>query len=175
MPAVGRRIHRWTRCSSWSRNTPSNVELAHKAVHIVDGNPLWTHNIQYILAVAAHEGHIAMKHFSSEWTGRPDIAELAAKVHVRGNDRLQQRFPVKKAAIVTVKTARGTYTGELDSPIGNPTAPLAPADLRAKFMSLATVVLDQPSAETLWARLVSIEQAANLEGVTELLATKPKS
>jgi 2-methylcitrate dehydratase PrpD len=159
----------------WRQIERIDVELAHKAVHIVDANPLWTHNIQYILAVAAHEGHIAMKHFFPEWTARADLTDLAAKVHLCGNDRLQQRFPVKKAAIVTIKTARGTYTGELDSPIGNPTAPLAPADLRAKFMSLATIVLDQAAAELLWTQLAVIERAANLDDITALLATKPKS
>ena len=159
----------------WRAIERIDVELAHKALPIVDANPLWTHNIQYILAVAAQQGHIAMKHFSPEWTGRADLAALAAKVFVKGNDRLQQRFPVKKAAIVTIKTAQGSYSGELDSPIGNPSAPLAPDDLRAKFMSLATVVLDQAAADLLWSRLSAIEQAPDLDGVIALMGTTPKN
>ena len=157
----------------WREIERIDVELAHKAVPIVDANPLWTHNIQYVLALAAHEGYIAMQHFAPEWTARHDIAELARKVHVKGSDRLQQRFPVKKAAVVTITTAKDKFTGELDSPVGNPAAPLAPADLRAKFMSLATAVLDTAGAEALWTALTSIEQAHDLSGVLPLLGRKP--
>lgn len=159
----------------WREIERIDVELAHKAVPIVDRNPLWTHNIQYILAVAAQQGHIAMKHFSPEWTGRADLTALAAKVNVQGNDRLQQRFPVKKAAIVVIKTTRGTFSGELDSPIGNPSAPLTPADLHSKFMSLATVVLDETLAATLWDRLAAIEHAPGMDAVTTILGTRPRA
>ncbi len=152
-----------------------DVELAHKALPIVDANPLWTHNIQYVLALAAHQGYIGVQHFSPEWTGRREIAELARKVHAKGNDRLQRRFPVKKAAIVTITACGSTYTRELDSPIGNPTAPLTPADLRAKFMSLATEVLKPRDAEMLWSTLSSIDTAPNLDGVFPLLCQKPQS
>jgi 2-methylcitrate dehydratase PrpD len=95
-------------------------------------------------------------------------------VHVKGSDRLQQRFPVKKAAVVTITTANDKFAGELDSPVGNPAAPLAPADLRAKFMSLATAVLDTAGAEALWTALTSIEQARDLSGVLALLSRKPQ-
>lgn len=152
-----------------------DVELAHKAVPIIDNNPLWTHNIQYVLALAAHEGYVGVQHFSPEWTGNRDIANLARKVTVRGNDRLQLRFPVKKASIVNITVGGRTYTRELDSPIGNPTAPLAAADLRAKFMGLAQEVLSRPDAESLWDMLATVDKAPTLEGILSLAGKSPQA
>ena len=163
------------RAISWKQIERVDVELAHKALPVVDNNPLWTHNIQYVLALAAHQGYVGVQHFSPEWTGNREIAELARKVHAKGNDRLQKRFPVKKAAIVTVTAGNRTYTRELDSPIGNPDAPLAPSDLRAKFMSLATEVLSEQDAEALWTFLSPIDQAPDLNSLFPLLGQKPKS
>jgi hypothetical protein len=47
---------------------------------MIDGNPLWTHNIQYVMAVASREGAIGRRHFNAEWTGNAEILEQAGRV-----------------------------------------------------------------------------------------------
>jgi 2-methylcitrate dehydratase PrpD len=159
----------------WKQIDRIAVELAHKALPIIDNNPLWTHNIQYVMALAAHEGYVGVQHFSPQWTENRDIANLATKVTVKGNDRLQLRFPVKKASIVAISAAGRTFTRELDSPIGNPEAPLAAADLRAKFMGLAQEVLSEPDAESLWNMLSTVDKAPSIEGVLALAGKSPRT
>ena len=85
------------------RRSPCNYPI--DAKDSVDGNPLWTHNIQYVLAVAAGHRQIVLEHFTAEWTDRPAVLELAARVEVEASDELQSRFPEQNGAVVTVTTA----------------------------------------------------------------------
>lgn len=151
-----------------------DVQLAHKAVPIINGNPLWTHNIQYVLALAAHERYIGVFHFSPEWTSRPDIAALASKVTVSGNDVLQSRFPSKKGAIVSVTAKGKTVTLEVESPVGNPNNPLSAADLRGKFNGLAEAVLDKADTDKLWTLLADIDKAPSLGDLFAFLRKTPR-
>lgn len=127
-----------------------DVQLPHRAVASVDGNTLWTHNIQYVLALAAHEGLVGLDHFSERWTGDPRIAELRARVTLRGSDRLEERFPEKKGAIVTVRTHDRELAEEVEAPRGSPAQPLTERELRDKFLHLAGLALDAASAASLW-------------------------
>jgi 2-methylcitrate dehydratase PrpD len=139
--------------------TDVDVRLAHNAVEMVDGNPLWTHNIQYVLALAAHQGAVRPEHFTAEWTTNRQILDLAARVHVRGDDMLQSRFPAKKGAILTVRTADHTLTRECPMPVGNPDIPLSQAEIRDKFCGLAGTVLPSSRVTALWALLAQLGAA----------------
>lgn len=143
---------------TWQEIDAIDVQLAHDAVPIIDNNPLWTANIQYILAVAAHEGIVMREYFSDEWTSNPELTQIAAKVTVRGNDELSQFFPEKKGAIVTVTTTGGdTYTQRYPAPHGNPGEPLTDDEVRGKFSNLAGAVLSKERVDALWSLLSDFE------------------
>jgi 2-methylcitrate dehydratase PrpD len=129
------------------------VQLPVKAVPRVDGNRLWSHNIQYIVALAAHEGRVVLEHFTEEWTRHPEISRLAGKVTVLGSDELQRRFPERKGAIVTITTPAGKLARKVDAPRGSPGQPLTERELNHKYAHLAGAVLSEETAASLWDEL----------------------
>ena len=129
------------------------VQLPTAAVPRVDGNRLWSHNIQYVLALTAHERHVDLAHFTPEWTSKPEITRLAATVTVRGSDDLQARFPEQKGAIVTVTSRGETITRRVDAPRGSPLEPLSRDELDEKFQRLASPAIGADGAARLSARL----------------------
>lgn len=130
------------------------IQLPHKAIPRIDGNALWSHNVQYVVALAAHQGRVTLEHFTEEWTTRPDIRELASRVTVRPSEDLDANFPEQKGAIVTVSTAAGEFVQRVDAPRGSPGHPLSEGELHEKFRYLAAAVLDAESAATLWSGLI---------------------
>jgi 2-methylcitrate dehydratase PrpD len=132
------------------------VQLPTAAVARVDGNRLWSHNIQYVLALTALERHVDLAHFTPEWTSKPEITRLAATVTVRASDDLQARFPEQKGAIVTVSARGETFTRRVDAPRGSPHEPLSRDELDEKFLRLASQVIGADGASRLSARLAGI-------------------
>lgn len=129
------------------------TEISVPAVPIVDGNPLWTHNIQYIMALTAHQGRVGPEHFGQPWISDPAILKLAGHVTVAGSEELTTRFPAAKGANVEV-TARGTtFRGHVPAPVGHPSVPLTPATLHDKFVALAEPSLPDGRAEQLFQAL----------------------
>jgi 2-methylcitrate dehydratase PrpD len=153
----------------WEDITGVDVRLAHNAVEMIDGNPLWTHNIQYVLALAAHEGAVRPEHFTPEWTTNQEILDLATRVQVRGDDVLQSRFPAQKGAILTVRTPGHAVTKECPMPVGNPEIPLGPAEIRDKFCGLAGTVLPSSRVTALWALLAELGPATPMPELFRLV------
>ena len=136
-----------------------DIKLAHDAVPIIDNNPLWTHNIQFIVAVAVREGFVGPEHFTEKYTTDDELLTLARRVTVRGDDELQSRYSALKGAVLEVATSSGIFTAECRAPIGSPAAPLAEAELQGKFARLASTVLDECEIEHLWATVADTAAA----------------
>ena len=130
------------------------VQLPNDAKDSVDGNPLWTHNIQYVLAVAAGHRQIVLEHFTAEWTDRPAVRELAGRVTVEASDELQSRFPEQNGAVVTVTTADGSFSRQQNSPIGSPEEPMGEGQVAEKFRQLCCTVLNPSDSESLWKEIM---------------------
>jgi 2-methylcitrate dehydratase PrpD len=146
------------------------VELAQEAVPRVDANRLWTHNTQYLMALAAHEGSVELDHFRPEWTSRPDIAALASRVTLRGNVQLQDGFPERQAAIVTITTPDGRRSREIAGPRGSPDRPLTSTEVAQKFAALAGPSIGDAEALTLWTELAEMPFERPLAPVLEGLS-----
>jgi 2-methylcitrate dehydratase PrpD len=150
-----------------------DVQLSHDAVPGIDRNALWTHNIQYVMALAAYERFIGLDHFSPTWTSNPEITELSSHVTVRGNDDLQSRFPAMKGAIVTGETDGGTFEKLCEGPRGSPVRPLAPREIEDKFRRLAAAVLPGDAAGELWTSVTTLSAPSPAEDVIRVLAASP--
>jgi 2-methylcitrate dehydratase PrpD len=131
------------------------VQLPNDAKDSVDGNPLWTHNIQYVLALAAGHRQIVLEHFTAEWTNRPAVREFAARVKVEASDELQSRFPEQIGAVITVTTADGSFSRQQNSPIGSPDEPMSEEQVAEKFRHLSGAVLNPSDSESLWKEIMS--------------------
>jgi 2-methylcitrate dehydratase PrpD len=151
------------------------VELPHKAVPRIDGNVLWSHNVQYVVALAAHEGRVTLEHFTEAWTTNPDVQRLAARVTVAANAELDAAFPEHKGAIVTVSTPTGEYVQKVDAPRGSPGHPLTEGELHHKFRHLAAAVLDDETSEALWISMINGALAAPWSRSAAKLIGDPES
>jgi 2-methylcitrate dehydratase PrpD len=147
------------------------AQLPNEAVPRIDRNRLWTHNIQYTLSLAAHEGRVGLEHYSREWTENPAITSLAEHVTVRGNDELQASFPAKVGAIVRLRTADREFVRRCDTPLGSPGEPLSAAELREKFVHLAGAVLAPPATASLWHVLTTMDLHLPVEPLFDALST----
>jgi 2-methylcitrate dehydratase PrpD len=146
-----------------------DVQLAHGAVLAVDDHALWTHNVQYVLALAAVEGQVAPEHFSTRWTSDPAITALSRRVTMRGSDTLQAHFPEHKGAIVRVRSGTTWYTEERSAPRGNPADPFTRAELKEKFVSLATGAVADDAVQTLWEQLLAAESMEDCRALLNLV------
>lgn len=152
------------------------MELARGAIAIIDDSPLLIANVQYVLALAAHEGRIQRRFFTDpQWTQDPHIAATRARVVVHSNADIDRTFPAKKGAIVTVTTTRGTFRQSLDSPPGSPWHPLSPAELNGKFTELARDVLTEVAAQRLWELLEGFESLTDTREFFEIIAAQGRS
>lgn len=148
-----------------------DVDLSHDAFAMLHGTPLWTHNIEYVLSVAAIEGRIGMEHFSREWIESDSVAKLIPKVRARGTDAMQELLPREKGAVVTVQTASGQHSRQVSAPRGNPDDPLSNDELREKFLQLVKLSpLKNDQAVALWDVVADIDTAQTLSPLFELLA-----
>jgi 2-methylcitrate dehydratase PrpD len=147
------------------------VRLPHAATAGVDGNTLWTHNIQYVVALAAFERRVSIEHFTPVWTADPDVRALAARVAVAGSDELQARFPARSGAIVRVVTDDVTIDGRRDAPRGSPDDPLTENEVREKFEGLTATVFPAPAAARLWETVRTAPLDAPAEEILQLVAS----
>jgi 2-methylcitrate dehydratase PrpD len=152
-----------------------HIELPHKGAERVDGNLLWTHNIQYVVAIAAFKRHVALEHFTPEWTGNTDVQALAARVTVEGSVELDERFPEQKGARLTVTTADGDFVQQVDSPRGSPREPLTDAELEEKFRLLAGAIMSDEDAGDLWLRLRHGDLSDSVGAITAGLGRRTAS
>ena len=150
-----------------------NVQLAHRAIRRIDGNPLLTHNIQYVIAIAVEEGSVAPVHFSEEWRSRGQIWDLAGRIHLQGNDDLDAAFPDKQGAIVTITAGGRSATKRADEPRGGPAQPLGRDELRDKFLQLAGPVLGERAAGEAWSRLSGADNGDLLSAVLAPVLSRP--
>ena len=144
------------------------VGLPHGSAYIVDGNPLWTHNIQWVLALAAHEGSVSYDHFTDEWFGNPELADLASRVKVRGDDELEAAFPAAKGAILRVELTDGSAIDKkVPLPMGHRDHPIPDDMLAKKFDILAGSYLD---ADRIAAARDLLSRLGELDTVDPLMA-----
>lgn len=144
-----------------------DVQLANRAIPRIDGNPLLTHNIQYVMAIAAHERRVIPAHFSERWRSRDEIWQLAERVSLRGSDDLDASFPDKQGAVVSITVGEETFTKRAAEPRGGPTHPLSRAELKDKFVELAGDVLGRAGSFAAWDRLATAslgEEAGSVLG-----------
>jgi 2-methylcitrate dehydratase PrpD len=157
-----------------SRVQTITVLLPNDAKDSVDGNSLWTHNIQYVLALAARHRQIVLEHFTPEWTNRQTLRELAARVKVEASDELQSRFPERNGAVVTVTTPDGSFSRRQASPIGSPDEPMSDEQVAEKFRRLAGTVLKPSDSESLWKEIMSASLDDPAYTLVRKLAAEPE-
>jgi 2-methylcitrate dehydratase PrpD len=145
------------------------VHRVHPArAQVIDGNPLKSHCSQYVMAVAAAFRGIpadAIVHDYRE--SDPRVAALARTTSLVPDRAVE----VQQGAIVEVETRDGRrFVEALPHWHGHQDDPFSDAELREKFMRLATMRISREKAERVMAIADDLENLDDAAGLAELLA-----
>jgi 2-methylcitrate dehydratase PrpD len=93
-------------------------------------------SIPYATAAGLIFGKAGLQEFSEETVKNADVLTLTRKVHVRADEALSNAFPGKQSAVVTIRTANGEMTEQVDYPKGEPENPMTEAEFRERYDGL---------------------------------------
>lgn len=149
------------------------VRAPMSAYHVVDGNPLRSHSVQYVLAVGAHQAAVE---FADIMTDRRiadgAIRDFSERIRVVGDIEIDQRAPHRQSvgSITTVTTKSGQqYSRDIEFPRGAAQNPLETSELEAKFARLTADVLDDAGRKELKEAVYGIETLTDVRQLTNLL------
>lgn len=139
--------------------------------HCIDNNPLKSHCAQYILPVAlSREGLNVLDLFNDRRTTDAEVARLSGQVVVVKDDDLDKGFPNSYETIIEVKSKGGkTFSGRSGIARGYPEAPMAEADVQAKFDKLAGTVAAPDRVASLAACIKGLWGANNMTAYADLM------
>lgn len=127
-------------------------------------------SIPFALAIALLNRRIDPEDVSEENLQKPEVLDLARKVEVVVDPEINDQFPAKTIARVTMTTARGRFQTTVEYPRGNPENPLSDDELRAKFRALTSKIVGEKTSEHLQAAILDLAQARDVTSLTQLLA-----
>lgn len=90
----------------------------------------------YSTAVALAFGKAGLQEFEKEVLNDITIQDLTKKVEVVSDEQMSKIFPEKQSAIVTITTAKDSYSERVDFPKGEPENPLSDNEFYERFAAL---------------------------------------
>jgi 2-methylcitrate dehydratase PrpD len=128
----------------------------------------------YLIALALKFRGVKFEHFADAVRRDPALAAMARKLTVTAPPEVDRLYPQLRPARVTVATARGSHTRQVEEARGSRLLPLDDAALKAKFLDLAGPVLGPARARDLAERLWSLDAIDDVALLVESMA-KPAS
>ncbi len=148
------------------------VRFPASGAKLIDGSDLKSHNVQYVLSVAAHKGRVTIEDILFEQSDE-GIWDLADRVELIHDGELDPFFPETMPTIVEVRTRSGeAYVERVDSARGTPENPLSLGEVREKFLFLASTVVEEGRAVEIMDAVDRLEQLPDVHELTELLRFK---
>ena len=121
-------------------------------------------------AVAILNGKATLDEFTMEYINLAQVKELMNKVSCVKDAELEEEFPKKWPASVTLKTKDGkTYSTRIDFPKGDPENPLTWDELIAKFRNLIAPVFIEARQKEIIEKVSALEQEQDLNALSILL------
>ncbi len=128
----------------------NNMKLDRQAV---DNDLSTRFSLPYAVAAVVVNGHSRPEAFVPD----PAVAELARRVRIRQAPDLEELWPAKAPARVTVRARSGARTVQVDNPRGHHANPATAEELREKFLMLSWA----PDASALYRRLLDLESCSD--------------
>jgi 2-methylcitrate dehydratase PrpD len=128
----------------------------------------------YLIALALKFRGVKFEHFADAVRRDPALAAMARKLTVTAPPEVDRLYPQLRPARVTVATARGSHTRQVEEARGSRLLPLDDAALKAKFLDLTGPVLGPARARDLAERLWSLDAIDDVALLVESMA-KPAS
>jgi 2-methylcitrate dehydratase PrpD len=143
---------------------------------VIDGNPLRSHCVQYVLAVVAHHGRVGFTDIMTDLRSDPAIASLSERITIVGDDTLDERAAGLRqsvGSITEVTTYAGaTFTRDIEHPLGAAENPLSARDLQDKFAKLTAGILDDGRAVEIKRVIDELETLTDVNDLTRLLGVR---
>ncbi len=150
-----------------------DVEGFQATTMLVDYTPVNTvaaqYSIPFSIALALSYGRIGPGELIEANLQAPELLSLAARVKVSIAPDLDQLFPEKAAARVTLHTARGGFTTTVEYPRGDPSNPLSDAELEGKFRWLTVEVVGEERSQQLMEVVAHLEHLDSVKPLARLL------
>jgi 2-methylcitrate dehydratase PrpD len=102
------------------------------------------------------EGPQALLPMSADLLGRPQIASFARKVSLQNDSEIESAFPSRAGARLVVHSNKGFFHKTVEHPRGDPANPFSPADIKAKFYTLAAVRMGRDRADEIVKAVLSL-------------------
>jgi 2-methylcitrate dehydratase PrpD len=148
-----------------------HVRLPETMAPMVDNNLLTTHNTQFVVAVALHDGVVERAQTSPERRADEVLNELAGRITVASDAELEKLYPVHWPARVNLRLRDGReFDVERIDPRGTDTVPVGDDVIEAKFRRMATQVVSDDRADQIIAAVSELDTASSIRGLTSLLA-----
>ena len=124
----------------------------------------------YLIALALKFRAVKFEHFADAVRRDPALAAMARKLTVTAPPEVDRLYPQLRPARVTIATARGSYTRQVEEARGSRLLPLDDAALKAKFLNLAGPVLGAARAKDLAERLWSLDAIDDVASLVDSMA-----
>lgn len=131
------------------------------------------HSLPYLLSLGFVDGRITVDSFSKARMNDPVLRALMARIKISENKSFTQQFPHKLMTEIEVVTRDGKRIVECAQySKGHAKNPMTDADVNAKFGILCEGLMGDAQRGALLNALWNIDQAADLNGMLDLLALK---
>jgi len=127
-------------------------------------------SIGFSIASALVHGDVAPTRFDAATLADPRIGRLIGLTHISADASLDEGYPQRRAASVTIELASGRVLSEhLERARGEPECPVEPGHICAKFDAIAPQVLGQARAADLRGCLLGLLAQTTLAPIARLL------
>jgi 2-methylcitrate dehydratase PrpD len=124
----------------------------------------------YVIATAARHRRVTLDDFQPRALSDSETGDLCGRISVSASERMDQRYPASRPAMVTIRARGQIFQGEAREAKGDPTMPLDDTALGEKFFDLAAPVLGAEHAKHLLEQFWKIEALPNVAPLVDTLA-----
>jgi 2-methylcitrate dehydratase PrpD len=121
----------------------------------------------FLMSIALKYRAIKLDYFSEAVRSDPELKTLAAKLTVTAPAEIDKLYPKLRPARVTVTTARGKFTRQVDDALGSRLVPLDDNGLMEKFYELVSPILGAATANRLSESVWNIDKLADVRPLVE--------
>lgn len=127
-------------------------------------------SLHYGAAVALARGRAGLAEYREDALDDKDVLELADRVRYEVDPEIDRVYPERWRAWARVAVGGDSYYAETDEPKGDPGNPLTPAEIRAKFDSLAACVYGEAARQSIAEHALRMGEPGSWKALTEALA-----
>lgn len=126
-------------------------------------------SLHYGAAVALARGRAGLAEYREDALDDKDVLELADRVRYEVDPEIDRVYPERWRAWARVAVGGDSFYAETDEPKGDPGNPLTPAEIRAKFDSLAACVYGEAARQSIAEHALRMGEPGSWKGLTEAL------